>query len=158
METTVARPAAAGTETWLNWTGDQTCAPAVVERPRTREELIGALGAIYSVTLRAVPAFTLHRVDTPRPLEEVLDRFNEFAERNDHFEFFVFPHTETALTIERNRSELPPRPRTRFGAWVSDVVMENTVGDLALRLTRRPPALIPRLSAGAARMMSQGER
>src|SRR5919201_3794443 len=50
---------------------------------------LGALGLIYSVTLRAVPAFTLHRVDSPRPLGEVLDRFNEFAERNDHFEFFV---------------------------------------------------------------------
>jgi FAD/FMN-containing dehydrogenase len=42
--------------------------------------------------------------------------------------------------------------------WAGDVVMENTVGDLALRLTRRRPSLIPRLSAGAAKMMTQGER
>jgi L-gulono-1,4-lactone dehydrogenase len=119
---------------------------------------LGALGAIYSVTLRTVPAFTLHRVDTPRPLDEVLGRFDELAERNDHFEFFVFPYTETALTIERNRSELAPRPRSRLGAWVSDVVMENTVGDLGLRLTRRRPSLIPRFAAGAAKVMSQGER
>ena len=42
--------------------------------------------------------------------------------------------------------------------WASDVVMENTVGDLALRLTRRRPSLIPRFSASAAKMMSQGER
>jgi FAD-linked oxidoreductase len=119
---------------------------------------LGALGAIYSVTLRAVPAFTLHRVDTPRPLGEVLSRFDELAERNDHFEFFVFPHTDMALTIERNRSELAPKPRGRLGAWVSDVLVENTLGDLALRLTRRRPSLIPRLSAAAAKMMSQGER
>ncbi len=119
---------------------------------------LGALGAIYSVTLRAVPAFTLHRVDTPRPLGEVLDRFDELADRNDHFEFFVFPHTDMALTIERNRSELAPKPPGRLGAWVSDVLVENTLGDLALRLTRRRPSLIPRLSAAAAKMMSQGER
>jgi L-gulonolactone oxidase len=119
---------------------------------------LGALGAIYSVTLRTVPAFTLHRIDTPRPLAEVLDGFEELAEGNDHFEFFVFPHTETALTIERNRSELPPRPRSRARAWASDVLVENTIGNLALRLTRRRPTLIPRFSAGAAKMMSQGER
>jgi L-gulono-1,4-lactone dehydrogenase len=119
---------------------------------------IGALGAIYSVTLRAVPEFTLHRVDTPRPLGDVLSRFDELADRNDHFEFFVFPYTDTALTIERNRSELAPRPRNRLGTWVSDVLVENTLGDLALRLTRRRPSLIPRLAAGAAKLMSQGER
>jgi L-gulono-1,4-lactone dehydrogenase len=119
---------------------------------------LGALGAIYSLTLRTVPAFTLHRVDTPRPLGEVLGRFDELAERNDHFEFFVFPYTETALTIERNRSELAPRPRGALRAWASDVVVENTIGGLALRLTRRRPSLIPRFSAGAAKMMAQGER
>jgi L-gulonolactone oxidase len=119
---------------------------------------LGALGAIYSVTLRTVPAFNLHRQDTPRPLSEVLERFDELAERNDHFEFFVFPYTETALTIERNRSELAPQPRGAMRRWASDVVMENTVGDLALRLTRRRPSLIPRVSANAAKMMSQGER
>ena len=119
---------------------------------------LGALGALYSVTLRTLPAFTLHRVDTPRPLSEVISRFDELAEANDHFEFFVFPHTETALTIERNRTELPEKPRGAAKAWVSDVLVENTVGDLALRLTRRRPKLIPRLSRGAAKMMSQGER
>jgi FAD-linked oxidoreductase len=295
MATTASRPATTGTQAWRNWTGDQTCTPAAIERPSSREELaavvraaaeagrsvrvagsghsfteaaltdgvmvriealdrvldanpasglvkveggivladlnerlyelglamenlgdidhqtlagaistathgtgsglrnisaqveameivtadgelralsssgarddllaarvgLGALGAIYSVTLRTVPAFTLHRVDTPRPLGEVLGRFDELAVRNDHFEFFVFPHTETALTIERNRSELPERPRGALRRWASDVVMENTVGDLALRLTRRRPSLIPRLSASAANMMSQGER
>jgi L-gulono-1,4-lactone dehydrogenase len=119
---------------------------------------LGALGAIYSVTLRTLPAFTLHRVDKPRPLAEVIARFDELAEANDHFEFFVFPHTETALTIERNRSDLAPKPRGAVKTWASDVLIENTIGDLALRLTRRRPSMIPRLSRGAAKMMSQGER
>jgi L-gulonolactone oxidase len=34
---------------------------------------VGALGAISAVTLRCVPAFSLLRVDSPHPREEVLD-------------------------------------------------------------------------------------
>src|SRR5436190_16334539 len=66
---------------------------------------LGALGVIYSVTLRAVPAFTLHRVDSPRPVEETLASIDELGARSEHFEFFVFPYTDTALTIERNRTD-----------------------------------------------------
>jgi len=119
---------------------------------------LGALGAISSVTLRCVPAFTLRRVDTPRPLGEVLQSFGELAERNDHFEFFVFPYTETALTIERNRDERAPKPRSRARAWLSDVLIENVGGDLLLRVGHRSPRTIPRFTRLAARMMSQGER
>ena len=35
---------------------------------------LGALGAIAAVTLRCVPAFTIHRVDEPQPLDDVLPR------------------------------------------------------------------------------------
>src|SRR5919201_5625752 len=35
---------------------------------------LGALGVIHAVTLRAVPAFVMHRVDSPRSLEETLER------------------------------------------------------------------------------------
>jgi L-gulono-1,4-lactone dehydrogenase len=119
---------------------------------------IGALGAIYSVTLRAVPAFVLHRVDTPRPLAEVLAEFDELTAANDHFEFFVFPYTRTALTLRRNRTDEGPAPRGRVSRFLSDTVVENTVGDLALRLGRRSPGLIPRLTGLAARFMAQAEQ
>jgi L-gulonolactone oxidase len=119
---------------------------------------IGALGVIYSVTLRAVPAFTLHRVETPRPIEEALSRIDEFGERNDHFEFFVFPYTDTALTIERNRTEERPRPRGRVSAYVNDIVIENYAMDALSRVGRRFPATIPRLVGFAARQFSQSER
>ena len=33
---------------------------------------LGALGLIYALTIRTVPAFTLHRVDSPKPLDETL--------------------------------------------------------------------------------------
>jgi L-gulono-1,4-lactone dehydrogenase len=118
---------------------------------------LGALGAISAVTLRCVPAFTLHRIDQPRPLEEVLDSFFELADANDHFEFFVFPYTDSALTIRRNRTEGEPRPRGALRRYVSDVVLEEGLGSLMLRATRRWPRLIPRSTGLAARVLSQGE-
>ena len=118
---------------------------------------VGALGAISAVTLRTVPAFTLHRIDEPRPLEEVLGGFEELAAANDHFEFFVFPYTEAALTIRRNRTGRPARPRSRARRFVSDVVVENGAGDLLLRAARARPSMIPRATGIAARLMSQGE-
>ena len=87
----------------------------------------------------------------------MLDGFEDLAEANDHFEFFVFPYTETALTIRRNRTDRPPRPRSRARRFISDVVVENGAGDLLLRAARARPSMIPRATRFAARLMSQGE-
>src|SRR2546429_727422 len=49
MATTASRPAATGTRPWRNWAGDQTCAPAAIERPQSREELAAVVrGAVIS--------------------------------------------------------------------------------------------------------------
>ena len=120
---------------------------------------LGALGVIYSVTLRAVPAFTLHRVDSPRPLEETLASLDELAARNDHFEFFVFPYTDTALTIERNRTDGPPTPsRPRRAPTSTRSCSRTTPWTLLSRVGRRLPATIPRLVGFAARQFSHTEK
>jgi L-gulono-1,4-lactone dehydrogenase len=119
---------------------------------------LGALGVIYSVTLRAVPAFAMRRVDSPRPLEETLAGIDELAEHNEHFEFFVFPYTDTALVIERNRIEGPPRPRGRVEAYVNEILVENYGMDVLSRIARRFPASIPRLAGFAAERFSRAER
>jgi L-gulonolactone oxidase len=119
---------------------------------------IGTLGVIYAVTLRAVPSFTMHRVDRPQPLDQTLADLDELAARNDHFEFFVFPHTETALTIERNRVAGPPRPRGRVSAYLNEIALENYALDLLCRFGRRFPSTTPRLARFAARRFSRGER
>jgi FAD/FMN-containing dehydrogenase len=64
---------------------------------------LGALGVISTVTLQCVPAFTLRSVEEPKTLNEVLERFTEFVEGNDHFEFFWFPHTNVAQAIFNTR-------------------------------------------------------
>jgi L-gulono-1,4-lactone dehydrogenase len=115
---------------------------------------VGALGAISTVTLRCVPAFTLHRLDTPRPIEEVLDSFQESADANDHYEFFTFPYADSALVLERNRTEEPPRPRGRTAAYLNDIVLENWALEALSATGKRFPGSIPRLARLAARLAS----
>ena len=71
---------------------------------------IGALGAIYSVTLQTVTNFRIDRTDRARPLADVLAGLDGFVDELDHFEFYVFPHTETALCRESMRTQVPARP------------------------------------------------
>jgi L-gulonolactone oxidase len=115
---------------------------------------VGALGAISAVTLRCVPAFTLDRVDAPHPREEVLDSFQERADAHDHFELFTFPYADSALVLERNRTDAPPKPRGRVGEFLNDVVLENWALDAISATGKVFPAAIPRLSRLAARLAS----
>ncbi|HYF26809.1 MAG TPA: FAD-binding protein, partial [Baekduia sp.] len=71
---------------------------------------LGALGVLTSVTVRAVPAFTLRRVDRPEPLEEVLGALDERVAAHEHFELFAFPYARDALTRTTDRVDGPPRP------------------------------------------------
>jgi FAD-linked oxidoreductase len=125
---------------------------------------LGALGVIAEVTLRCVPAFTLRGVDAPAPLPDTLARFEELALGNDHFEFFVFPHAETALTRTNNRTDQPPRPRGRVSAYANDVLLTNHAFELLCRAGRRFPRRIPQLNrlvtrlAGAATRVDRSDR
>jgi L-gulono-1,4-lactone dehydrogenase len=118
---------------------------------------LGALGGISAVTLRCVPAFVLERVDSPQPREEVLDSFEERAAANDHFELFTFPYADSALVLERNRVEGPPRPRGRSAAYLNDIVLENWALEALSAAGRAFPRAIPRLSRLAAFLASGGK-
>jgi FAD-linked oxidoreductase len=115
---------------------------------------VGSLGAISAVTLRCVPAFTLHRVDTPCPREEVFDAFQERADANDHFELFTFPYADSALVLERNRTEQPPRPRGRAAAFLNDIVLENWALEAISAAGKAFPRATPSLSRLAAWLAS----
>jgi FAD-linked oxidoreductase len=111
---------------------------------------LGALGAIYSVTLRVVPPFRVDRVDRRRPLAETLDRLDELASDRDHFEFYVFPHTQWANCRESTRTDAPAKPAGKASTFVQDVVLENWVGSGLSAVARRVPATIPPLSRFAS--------
>jgi L-gulono-1,4-lactone dehydrogenase len=115
---------------------------------------IGALGVITAITLRCIPAFTLHRVDTPRPREQVLDAFQEEADAHEHFELFTFPYADSALVLERNRTDRPPRPRGRTAAFLNDIVLENWALEAISATGKLFPRAIPSLSRLAAWLAS----
>jgi L-gulonolactone oxidase len=107
---------------------------------------IGALGAISTVTLRCFPAFTLRREDSAHQLADVLDRFDELAERNDHFELFTFPYSDRALVLERNRTAEAPKPKSRVVALLNDVLLENWALEAMAVTGKAMPRTIPALA------------
>jgi FAD-linked oxidoreductase len=119
---------------------------------------LGALGVIAEVTLRCVPAFTLRGVDVPAPLEETLERFEELALENDHFEFLVFPHARYALTRTNNRTDEPPHPPGRVAEYAHDVLLNNGVLELLCRVGRRFPGRIPQINRLATRLAGSSTR
>ena len=125
---------------------------------RAARVAIGALGVIYSVTLRTVPAYTINRVDAPRPLAETLDRLSELNAGTDHFEFYVFPHTDLALCRESRRTDEAPRPRSAARVYAQEVVLENWVGLLFAAAGRRFPGRAPQLAGLASRNLGRATK
>jgi len=119
---------------------------------------VGSLGVISAVTLRAVPAFTLRGVDAPRPLGETLERLEQLGEENDHFELFVFPHCDAALTRTNNRVEEAPRPRSRIGAYANDVLLTNRAFHAFCLAGRAFPRWIPQLNRTVTRLAGSSTR
>ena len=118
---------------------------------------LGALGAISAVTLRCVPAFTIHRLDEPRSLDEVLPRLDEHVDAHDHWEAFVMPYTRRALTLTSARTDRDPEPPGKARAFVHDVLLENAALGRRLRAGPALPRLIPRLNATIATLMGRAE-
>lgn len=106
---------------------------------------LGALGVISQVTVQAVPLYTLHRRDERRGLTETLERLDEHVDANDHFEFFVFPHTDTALTRTTRRSRQQPMPAPTWADRLNERI-ENRGLDLTCRAGRRFPHAAPALN------------
>jgi L-gulono-1,4-lactone dehydrogenase len=118
---------------------------------------LGALGAISTVTLRCVPGFTIHRIDEPRPLDDVLPALDELVDGNDHWEAFALPYTRTALTLSSRRREGEPRTTGRGRALVQHLLIENAALGAACRVGRRIPAAIPVLNRRFVALMRRAE-
>lgn len=119
---------------------------------------LGALGVVCEVELRCVEAFTLQGTDAPAPLPTTVARLDELAAGADHFEFFCFPHVETALTRTNRRVDIPAAPPPAWRAWVDDILLTNRVFEAACLAGRARPALIPALNRGLTKAAGSSER
>lgn len=119
---------------------------------------VGTLGVISAVTLRCVPAFTLRGADRPAPLADALERLEHLGEESDHFELFVFPHCETALTRTNTRVDEPPRPRSATRAYVQDVLLTNRAFHAFCLAGRAFPRWIPQFNRMVTRAAGSSVR
>ena len=109
---------------------------------------LGALGVLTTITLQCEPAFHLAAEEHPAGLDEVLARFDELAETNDHFEFYWFPHSRKALVKRNNRlpADEPPQPLGPLRHLVEYEVAENLLFGAICRIGREFPRLVPPLN------------
>jgi FAD-linked oxidoreductase len=125
------------------------------EALRAARVSLGALGIASQVTIACLPLYTLHRHDQPLPLDTVLDRLDEHVDGNDHFEFFLWPYTRTALTRSTMRSDDAPKPRAQWKRTLQEQVIENQVLKLSCGTGRRFERLVPPLNRMMAAAMSE---
>ncbi|HWC79924.1 MAG TPA: D-arabinono-1,4-lactone oxidase [Pseudonocardiaceae bacterium] len=106
---------------------------------------LGALGVVSTVTLACVPAFVLAADERPERIEDLIERFDELADTNDHFEFHWFPHGRNALVKRNNR--LPegaaPKPMPRARQFLEYEVLENVAVGTIARINRAAPRTVP---------------
>jgi len=115
---------------------------------------LGALGVLVDITLQCVPAYLLQAVERPEPLAATLESFLERSAAEDHFEFYWFPHTETALTKTNTRLPLtePRAPLSAVGRWVDDELLANGLYRGVCALGTAVPAIVPPFSRLAQRL------
>lgn len=127
---------------------------------------LGALGVLVEVTLQCVDCFVLHARERPIPLGGLLDaepnEHGSLADRvrsSDHFEFYWFPHTRTA--VSKTNTRLPvsasTAPLSPFAYWLDDVVLSNGVYRATCAAAIALPKIIPRINGMAERLMGNRE-
>jgi L-gulono-1,4-lactone dehydrogenase len=134
-----------------------TCSPT--ERPElfaAARLSIGALGILTKVTVQCVPLYALHAVDAKLSLEQTLTELDDLVEAHDHFEFFWFPHTTTALTrrFRRLPGDTGLRPLSALARTVDDRIVTNIGFEAMLRFGTRFPKRVPGITRFVTRAVS----
>jgi len=114
---------------------------------RSVQVSLGALGVVSEVTLDLVPAYDLCLRRRAVPLEAVLENLDRFHEAHRNWEFFWFPHTDTALvktfdTVPAGADSRRDRDRSGEDGVLAglDAWVENTAWEAICRLGTRYPA------------------
>ena len=117
---------------------------------------LGALGVLVDVTLRCVPEFMVNAIEKPEPLEGVLEEWEARASAVDHFEFYWFPHTTSALT--KSNTRMPPgTPRATqnpVAAWIDDELLPNGIYPLLCEFGMIAPGSVPTMNRVADKLVA----
>jgi L-gulonolactone oxidase len=101
----------------------------------------------------------MRAVEKPEPLDEVLDNWLERSSAVDHFEFYWFPHTKTALTKSNTRLPLEAgiKRQNKFKAWVDDEFLSNGLYELTCAIGSVIPGMIPGVNNLADKLVAERE-
>ncbi|HEY9377350.1 MAG TPA: FAD-binding protein, partial [Jiangellaceae bacterium] len=113
---------------------------------------LGALGIVTSLTFRVERAFLLHGVEERGHLDEVLERFDDYAGAA-HLDMYWFPFTDYMQVKRHRRTDQPRRPMSTMSAWWTDVG-ENTGIGIVQRISRAAPRYTPAVNLVAGRLIS----
>ena len=107
---------------------------------------LGALGIVTEITLRCVPAFNLHAVETLEPLADVIADFRAVMHSTDHVEFYWMPGTRRCQVKRNTRTDDPAQPQSRLGYVRDKWIGENLAFGTVCRVGRRFPTLAPKVA------------
>lgn len=110
---------------------------------------LGALGIIYSVTLKVDELHNLEHCAEKLTLDKAL--CPDHLDDNDHYEFAYFSHLPepSCYAFFRNRTNASRSAITNWPALVrkafNDRILENALPDIVFRALRNRPELVPRI-------------
>lgn len=107
---------------------------------------VGALGIVTEVTLRCMPAFNLHAVETIETLADVVADFGNVMHSTDHVEFFWMPGARRCQVKRNTVTDEPAAPQSRAGYIRDKWIGENLAFGTVCRVGRRFPKLAPRVA------------
>ncbi|NND73772.1 MAG: FAD-binding protein [Ilumatobacter sp.] len=122
---------------------DETDEPELLRVARVG---LGALGILTEVTLRCVPAFNLHAVETIEPLTDVIADFRTVMHSTDHVEFYWMPGARRCQVKRNTRTDEPAAPQSRIGYVKDKWIGENLAFGTVCRVGRRFPSLAPKVA------------
>jgi FAD-linked oxidoreductase len=129
---------------------------------RAGQVSLGTMGVISELTLDVEPAYDLVLRRRALPLEDVLDSIEEFHDAHRQWEFFWFPHTDTALvkTFDEVPRDAEQQVAASSGDPVDDTIeqlgakVENAAWEWLCKLGTDHPGIAPYASQVAAMTLS----
>lgn len=115
---------------------------------------LGALGVIVSVTLRAMPAYTLRLENCRTTLEKCLANLDDYKRNHRHFEFYWIPHTDAVQTRCTDLTDETPKSKSLVRRF-NEYAIENGALWLFSAFNRQFPAASARVSKMMANFIGE---
>ena len=117
----------------------------------------GSLGIITEVTLRCVPAFNLHAVESVEPLVDVVADFDAVMHSTDHVEFYLMPGARRCQVKRNTVTDAPSAPQSKVGYIRDKWIGENLAFGTVCRVGRRFPSMAPKVAKLMAKELGYDE-